>query len=118
MIFQEALVSVVSPALNGHFYDHIAPQCPSKPYGIYQEIVSPTENTLSDGVPIQQSIIQIDVYAEKYMDAITAGKAVEDALAAAFAAGTLQGIQRSRRSQYEPEVKLRRLIYEYSFWYH
>jgi len=68
--------------------------------------------------PIQQSIIQIDVYAEKYMDAITAGKAVEDALAAAFAAGTLQGIQRSRRSQYEPEVKLRRLIYEYSFWYH
>lgn len=118
MIFQEALVTAVSPALSGRFYDHIAPQNTGKPYGVYQEIASPTENTLSDGVPIQQSIIQIDIYGEKYKDVIDAGKAVEDAISAAIAAGTLNGIQRSRRSQYESEVKLRRLIYEFSFWYH
>jgi hypothetical protein len=40
------------------------------------------------------------------------------AIAAAFTAGTLAGIQRSRRGVYEADTALHGFIYEFSFWYH
>lgn len=119
MSFQSDLVSVCGPVFAGCFYDHVAPQpVPGTPYAVYSEIASQTENTLSDGIPINQSLIQIDVYHSTYAGADSAARSMESAIQTAFAAGVLTGVQRSRRTLYEPEVKMRRIIYEFSFWYH
>jgi hypothetical protein len=118
MTIEEQLTALLSPLLPGGLHPHIAPQNSVTPYAIYQEIISPTENTLSDGVPIQQSVMQIDVYDKTYPLVKTASNTLETAMQAAFAAGTLAGVQRSRRSLYEPDPKLHRIMYEFSLWYH
>lgn len=118
MILEQTLVAVLAEALPGTLFPQIAPDSQPTPYGIYQEIASPTENTLDNTIPIQQSILQIDIYDRTYAGVKATGSAVEAAIQAAFLAGTLVGIQHTRRSLYEPDVKLHRLMYEFSFWYH
>lgn len=118
MTLEEQLTALLAPLLAGGLHPQIAPQNSVTPYAVYQEIASPTENTLSDGIPIQQSLIQIDVYDKTYPTAKSAGLSIEAALQAAFAASTLTGVQLSRRSLYEPDPKLHRILYEFSFWYH
>ena len=117
-MIEQTLVTLATTILAGGLNAQVAPKNCARPYGVYQEISSPTSNTLSDGVPIQQSVMQIDVYADTYVGARTAGDALADAIQAAFDAGTLAGCQHSRRSLYEQETKLHRILYEFSFWYH
>ena len=117
-MIEPTLVSLAAPILAGGLNAQVAPQNCARPYGVYQEIASPTLNTLSDGVPIQQSLMQIDVYDVTYSGARTSGDALAAAIQAAFDAGTLAGVQRIRRSFFEPDTRLHRILYEYSFWYH
>jgi hypothetical protein len=71
-----------------------------------------------DGVPIQQDIVQVDVWDVTYQGALTAGDAFAAALQAAFDAGTIAGVQRSRRGRYDAEARLHGFMYEFSFWSH
>lgn len=143
-MIEETLVILAAPILAGGMHPNVAPQGCSRPYGVYTEIVSPTENTLSDGVPIQQSVLQIDIWDLTYAGAKAAGEALVAALAAEsakvlgfwpdadpslgldFTAATYQVaapdavscIQRSRRSRFDGDAKLHGFTYEFSFWYH
>ena len=117
-MIEPILVTLAAPILAGGLHAQVAPQNCTRPYGVFQEVVSPTSNTLADGVPIQQSILQIDIYDATFLGARTAGDALADAIQSAYDAGTLSGVQHSRRSLYEPETKLYRILYEFSFWYH
>ncbi|MCQ1549646.1 MAG: DUF3168 domain-containing protein [Candidatus Accumulibacter phosphatis] len=95
----------------------MAPQNGARPYGVYTLIVSPAHNTLSDGVTIQQDLFQVDVWAETYQGALAVGNALSAALQAAFDAGTIAGVQRSRRGRYDAETGLHGFLYEFSFWH-
>ena len=117
-MIETTLVAIAAPLLAGGLNALVAPQNCARPYGVYTEIASPTSNTLADGVPIQQSILQIDIYDATFLGARTAGDALADAIQSAYDAGMLSGVQHSRRSLYEPETKLYRILYEFSFWYH
>ena len=118
MSIEQTLVTLAAPFLPGGLHPNVAPQNSARPYGVYTSIVSPTGNTLSDGVPINQDILQVDVWDVSYQGALTTGNAFAAALQAAFDAGTLTGVQRSRRGRYDPEAKLHGFTYEFSFWYH
>lgn len=118
MSVEQTLVALAAPLLAGGLHPNGAPQNGARPYGVYTNVVSPAHNTLSDGIPIQQDIFQIDVWAETYQGALTAGDAFASALQAAFDAGTLAGVQRSRRGRYDAEARLHGLMYEFSFWSH
>lgn len=117
-MIEVSLVQLAAPILAGGLHPNVAPQGCQKPYGVYSEVVSPTENTLSDGVPIQQSIFQIDVWAPSYAAAKAAGEGLSDAISQAFDNDVLTGVQRSRRGRYDPDTKLHGFTYEFSFWYH
>ncbi|MCP5231084.1 MAG: DUF3168 domain-containing protein [Zoogloeaceae bacterium] len=117
MTIEPTLVTMAAPCLAGGLHPNVAPQNAARPYGVYTAIVSPTLNTLSDGVPIHQDIVQIDVWDVTYAGALAAGEAFAAAVQAAFDTGTLTGIQRSRRGRYDAESQLHGFTYEFSFWY-
>ena len=117
MSIEQTLVTMAAPHLAGGLHPNIAPQNGARPYGVYTNVVSPTHNTLSDGVPIQQDIVQIDVWADTYEGALTAGNTFAAAVQAAFEAGNLAGVQRSRRGRYDAETGQHGFTYEFSFWH-
>jgi hypothetical protein len=116
-MIETVLITLAAPILSDRLWPNVATEGCARPYGVYQEIVSPPTNTLADGVPIRQSIMQIDIYDTTYLGARTASDAMAAAIESAFISGTLVGVQHTRRSLYEPETKLHRVLYEYSFWY-
>ena len=118
MSIEQTLVTLAAPYLAGGLHPNVAPQNGARPYGVYTSVVSPTQNTLSDGVRIQQDIFQVDVWDVTYQGALAAGEGLAAALQAAFDAGTISGVQRSRRGRYDPEARLHGFVYEFSFWYH
>jgi len=118
MSIEQTLFSTLGSLLYGRLYPAIAPQGAVRPYGVYAEISSVPENTLSDGITIQNSLFQVSVWDVSYLGVKTAGEAIASAMAAAFAAGTLSGVQRSRHSTYEADTTLHGIIYEFSLWYH
>jgi len=91
MSIEQTLVTMAAPHLAGGLHPNIAPQNGARPYGVYTHIVSPTQNTLSDGVPIHHDIFQVDVWDATYQGALAAGDAFAAALQAAFDAGTITG---------------------------
>jgi len=111
-------VALANRFIGGGLHPNVAPQNSSLPYGVYIEILSPTENTLDNNVPIQQSILQIDIWDQTFSAAKTTGDSLVAALTEAFQAGILTGLQRGRRSRYDAATKRHGFTYEYSFWYH
>ncbi len=116
MSIEQTLVTLAAPLLAGGLHPNVAPQQAARPYGVYTNVVSPTHNTLCDGVSIRQDIVQVDVWDVTYQGALTAGDAFAAALQAGFDAGTLAGVQRSRRGRYDAEARLHGFMYEFSFW--
>lgn len=118
MTIEQTLVAMAAPLLAGGLHPNLAPQNCARPYGVYTNVVSPTHNTLSDGVPIQQDIFQVDVWDATYQRALAAGNTFAAALQDAFDAGTITGVQRSRRGRYDAETGLHGFLYEFSFWHY
>lgn len=116
-MLEQTLVALAAVPLGGRLYPEVAPDNPVCPYGVYSEIASPSSNTLSDGRPINQSLIQIDIWDKTAAGRAAAGNALTEKIDAAFDNGTLQGVQHARKSRYDPDAKLYGYIYEYSFWY-
>jgi len=118
MSIEQTLVAMAAPYLAGGLHPNVAPQNCARPYGVYSVVVSQTNNTLSDGVTINQDIFQVDVWDVTYQGALAAGEPFAAAMQAAFDAGTFTGIQRSRRGRYDADSKLHSFLYEFSIWYH
>lgn len=116
-MLEQTLVSLAAVPLSSRLYPESAPNNPNCPYGVYSEITRLTNNTLDDGVPINQALIQIDIWDKTAAGRIAAGEAMSAKIAEAFNDGTLQGLLLSRKSTYDPDAKLYGYIYEYSFWY-
>ena len=94
-------------------YPLIAPDNPVVPYIVYQNIVTTPEVTLADGAPLNSARMQIDLYDKVFLNV----KTLSTQVAAAMAASALVNIPLTNQDMYEPEVKLYRVIMEYSIWF-
>jgi len=83
-----------------------------KPYIVWQRIVSVDNNTLSGPSNVQNTRIQVDIFAPRIADAEAIRVAVDDSLVNS----AITVIPQSTQDLYEEPVKLFRIIREYSVW--
>ncbi len=106
-------MTTLSSLTGGRVYPLVAPDSPIKPYIVYQNIANSPENTLANGVPINNTRMQIDCYDLTYAGV----KTLSAALVTTMAAASFTNIQTMNQDLYEPEVKLFRIQFDYSIWY-
>ena len=110
----EQLQSTLSPlAAGGSWYGINTTEPPVYPYIIFNRIVSSTNNTLSGPSNLQNTRVQVDVFSLRQSDASAIELAVEQAMTAATAFGS---IQISQQDTYEAEVKAFRCSADFSVW--
>ena len=107
----EALLATTSPA-GGVSYAINTAQPPVYPYIVWQRIVSTPNVSLKGPSDLQNTRIQVDVYARRISDADTLQKLI----AAAFAGWSVQNVPLSDQDMYEPDVKAFRISSDWSVW--
>lgn len=110
----EQLQAVLAPvAQGGAWYAEAAADVDkSSPYIVWQLVVSTTNNNLSGPSDLQNTRVQIDVWAPRFADAYALGKSVAQAMQAA----PFTAIQISTQPVYDDVVKLHRNILDFSCW--
>lgn len=84
-----------------------------RPYITYQRISAQPENVLSGSTGLINTRVQMDIYADTYAQA----QSVAAAVAALMAGWTLQNVSNAASDIYEAEVKLHRVLLDYSVWH-
>lgn len=108
-----ALLSATIPAASVAIM--VAEQGADFPHITFQSIYSTTENVLSGNgnPPIGQTRMQIDVWAKTYAEAQSLSKQVS----AALLGWDAQNVQIGSRDAYQSDVRIYRVILEYSIWH-
>ena len=112
------IYTVIVEALNtvlGAVFPQFAPADTSPPYIVYSVAASAPENTLADGVSIDNLRYQVDVYASTYSDVQRIAKLVRAAMLAI--AYPVSVVALSQIDAYESDVRLHRVISEFSVWF-
>lgn len=112
MAIEEVVQAALAQCAAGGAFQDIAPQGTQAPYIVWTEIVSTTNNSLDGASNIQNTRVQVDVYAKTQADRRATANAVKTAMAAI----ANQNVQISSQNQYEQDVKLFRAILDYSVW--
>lgn len=113
-MIQETVYTALQSLVGGRVYPNVAPDKPTAPYIVYSRVASSPENTLADGQPIQQTRLQVDIYDKTYAGVQTLAESVLTAMTGA----TVKAIQLLEQDQYEQDVKLHRVIHDYSIWHY
>ena len=109
-----AIYTALSAAFGGRVYPQVAPDWTPAPYAVYGAIASAPITTLANGSPIESSRYQLDVWGNTYLEAHTLAESARAAmLAIAYPISVILIMQ---ADQYEPDVKLHRVIQDYSIW--
>jgi hypothetical protein len=112
-MIEETLQATLSALVGGRVYPMVAPDSPTKPYIIYQNIANSPNNTLADGVPINNTRMQIDCYDITYANV----KNLSASISAAMAAASFSNILTMNQDLYEQDPMLYRVQQDYSIWY-
>lgn len=83
-----------------------------KPFIVWQRVVSTANVTLLGPTDLQNTRVQIDIYAPRIADAA----AIEVALEAAMAASSIQNVPLTSQDLYEEPVRLFRVMKDFSVW--
>jgi hypothetical protein len=114
LTFPDAIYAALSPTLGNKIYPNVAPDGTTTPYAVYGGVGTAPELTLANGIPIDCERIQIDVWGSTYLEARSIAGTIKAALLATpYPIGV---ILKTETDGYEPDVKLHRVIQEYSFW--
>lgn len=109
----EDVQAVLNPlAAGGASYGANTAEPPVYPYIVWQRIVSTSNNTLAGPSDMQNTRIQIDIYALKVSDM----SALELAVEAAMLAAAFKNIPLSSQDMFEPAVRAYRCSKDYSVW--
>ena len=111
MSLQTTLQSLLAPLASGGAYSLQAMQGVQPPFIVWQRVVSTVNNNIQGASDVQNTRVQIDSYALTY----AAATALADQVAIAILAD-LNGLQLTEQDLYEPEVKLYRVMQDFSFW--
>ena len=110
----EDLQSLLNPlATGGAWYGANTQQPPVLPYIVFQRITSTANVALGGSSAMQNTRVQIDIYAERQSDC----ESVEQTIESAFSAWpTWQNVPLLSQDFYEQEVRLYRVSKDYSVW--
>ena len=109
-----AIVAALTPVFGAKVYPKVAPDGTLPPFAIYGGISTTPEVTLSDGIPIDSERVQIDIYAEGYLECRTLSQSVIDAMLAI--AQPLSVVPLTEEEVFDGEVKLYRHTQDYNIW--
>lgn len=107
---QEQLAAYLAPITTLHAM--VAPQNSAYPYATYQRIASTVNNVLNGPPSIDNTRIQIDVWASNY----AAAQTLAGSIIAAMQAWPVQNILLSNYDLYERDVQVFRMLLEFSIW--
>ena len=115
MSIEEQLFAVLSgiAAIGPRVYPNVAPDQPTTPYIVYHNIANSPEVTLADGVPINNTRMQIDIYDTSYLNGVKARAAD---VVAAMVAAAFTNVPLMNQDLWEQDVKLHRVQMDYSIW--
>jgi hypothetical protein len=111
---QQAMLAALSPLVSGHVYPQIAPDQLPPPYIVYQDVASAPENTLNDGIAIENDRFQVDVFALDYISAHDLADAARVAMLGI--AAPIKVVYLTQSGVFEPDLKLHRVMQEFSVW--
>lgn len=94
-------------------YPQVAPDAPTTPYIVYQRVSANSENVLSGSTGLINTRVQIDCYATTYVE-VQALAAQVDALMSGW---SVQNVSNPAQDAFEPDVRLHRVILDYSVWH-
>jgi hypothetical protein len=96
-------------------YPQIAPDGPvTTPYIVFQRISANSENVLSGKTNLINTRLQIDVYSKTYVEA----QAVAAQIDALMDGWSVQNVSNPAQDAFEPDVRLHRVILDYSVWHY
>ena len=109
----EQVQALLDPlAAGGAWYGINTVEPPTYPYIVWQRVVSTPNVWLSGPSLMQNTRIQVDIYARRISEAETVANAVETAMAA----WSVQNVPLSSQDLYDEEVKAHRVSKDYSLW--
>lgn len=107
---QEQLVAYLAPVAALH--PMIAPQGAAYPYATYQRVANTVNNVLNGPPSIDNTRMQIDVWAASYADA----QALAQSIITAMQAWDVKNVLVNNYDLYEQDVKVFRVLLEFSIW--
>ena len=115
MSMQELFVALVQNATDAQerVYPQVAPDGVASPFIVYQRVTENVENVLTGRTALINTRLQVDVYATTYAQAQQVATAVADLMAG----WALPNVQILAQDIYESEVKLHRVMTDYSIWH-
>ena len=115
MSMQELFVTLVQNATDAQdrVYPQIAPDNVERPYIVYQRVTQNVENVLSGRTGLTNTRLQVDVYASTYAQA----QQIATAVAGLMDGWALPNVQILAQDIYESDVKLHRVMADYSIWH-
>lgn len=109
----ESIQAALNPlAAGGSWYGVCTAQPPVLPYIVFRRIPSATNNNFSGPSDLQNTRVQVDLYAASVSGLVALGVAVE----AAMAAAAFSNVRLSSQDLYEPDTKLHRTSIDFSVW--
>lgn len=114
---QEQLYALLNPLAPGGCSPEVSVQDTQLyPYIVYRRMVSPINNVLEgNGNPrINNTVFEITSWAQTYGDSITQAAAVT----AAMQGWTVQNVLTREHDMFEADVRLYRVIQEFSIWHY
>lgn len=108
-----ALETAFAP-VTGRVFPQVAPADTTPPYAVYGIVGAAPENTLNDGVTMDNWRYQVDVYSGTYAEAQSLAKKVRDAMVAI--ALPVSVVFLSQVDVYEDAVMWHRAICDFSIW--
>ena len=113
-MIQEQVATALVGIAGGRLYPNVAPNNVQKPYLVYLRVASAPENTLADGVPIENTRIQIDCFDTTYAAVIALAESVK----AALSASSINCVLLLEQDQFEFDALLHRVILDFSLWHY
>jgi hypothetical protein len=115
MNMQELFVALVQNATDAQdrVYPQIAPDGVDHPFIVYQRVTENVENAMAGRTSLINTRLQVDVYANTYAQAQQIAAAVADLMAQ----WALPNVQILAQDIYESEVKLHRVMLDFSIWH-
>ncbi len=115
MSMQELFVALVQNATDAQdrVYPQIAPDNVERPYIVYQRVTQNVENVLSGRTGLTNTRLQVDVYASTYAQA----QQIATVVAGLMDGWALPNVQILAQDIYESDVKLHRVMADYSIWH-
>lgn len=110
MSVQSTFYSTNQAVFGGKLYSNVAEEGAVAPYGVFARVVGTPENNLSGYAGITKTVMQLDIWAATHSAALALAAAVR----VAMDASAMQQTCEMEHDFYEPDVKLHRVIQEFT----